>query len=32
MQGLKSFLLIAAIVAAWILLQKVILPHLGVST
>ena len=32
MQGLKSFLLIAAVAALWILLQRVILPRLGVST
>ncbi len=32
MDGLKSILVIVAVLAAWILLQKVILPKMGIST
>jgi hypothetical protein len=32
MQGWKSLITIAVILAVWILLQRVILPRLGIST
>ena len=32
MEGVKGLLVIVAIVAAWILLQRVILPKMGVPT
>jgi len=32
MEGVKGLLVIVAVVAAWILLQRVILPKMGVST
>ncbi len=29
---MKDFIILAAVIAVWILLQKVILPRLGIST
>ena len=29
---MKDFIILAAIIAVWVLLQKVILPRLGIST